>query len=159
MKIYLASRYSRREELAGYAKRLEETGHHVVTARWLQGLHEADERTAAIELRQRFAYEDLADLDEADVLVAFTEEPYKIATRGGRHVELGYALAKGKLVVIVGPVENVFCSLALQYDSFDELLAAMTIERYFNRTLVDIASWMQDVRGSGETGCDPQVVE
>ncbi len=32
-------------------------------------------------------------------------------SRGGRHVEAGYALAKGKYLVLVGPRENVFYSL------------------------------------------------
>ena len=36
MKIYLAARYSRREELCGYRSELEAIG-HTVTSRWLNG--------------------------------------------------------------------------------------------------------------------------
>lgn len=39
MKIYLAARYGRREELAGYRKELEAEG-HIVTSRWLRGNHD-----------------------------------------------------------------------------------------------------------------------
>jgi len=39
MKIYLAARYSRREELAAYRTELEALG-HTVQARWLNGEHQ-----------------------------------------------------------------------------------------------------------------------
>lgn len=39
MKIYLAARYSRREELCGYRSELEARGHRV-QARWLNGEHQ-----------------------------------------------------------------------------------------------------------------------
>lgn len=45
-------------------------------------------------------------------LIAFTERPRaNLASRGGRHVELGMAIALSKTIVIVGPRENVFCTL------------------------------------------------
>ncbi len=43
-------------------------------------------------------------------MVCFTEEPGEYR-RGGSLVELGFALGKGKHVVIVGPAPNVFCTL------------------------------------------------
>ena len=46
-----------------------------------------------------------------DVLVAFSERPLsRDDVRGGRHVELGVALAVGKPVVLVGKPEHVFHS-------------------------------------------------
>ena len=39
MRIYLASRYSRREELCRYRSELEDQG-HTVQARWLNGEHQ-----------------------------------------------------------------------------------------------------------------------
>jgi nucleoside 2-deoxyribosyltransferase len=136
MKIYLAARYSRREELCGYRERLEQLG-HTVTSRWLKGNHQISNEgiplnelglpfrgpdDQAAEMRARFAAEDLADVRTADMLVAFTEEPRSIKTRGGRHVEFGYALALGILVVIVGPEETVFHWGQNQFASFDAFM-------------------------------------
>lgn len=114
MKIYLAARYSRRLELCGYADQLRELGHEV-TSRWLDGHDQIPDEglspEAAPELRIRFAQEDWADLRRADMCIAFTEPPRSTASRGGRHVELGAALAWGKWVIVVGHRENVFCCL------------------------------------------------
>lgn len=118
--VYLAARYSRRLELCGYAAHLEALG-HTVTSRWLLGNHQAENdelhRGAAAE---RFAREDLADLAAAAVVVAFTEPPRTSTSRGGRHVEFGYALALGKPICIVGPRENVFGCLVEQRDTFED---------------------------------------
>jgi len=78
MKIYLASRYSRREELCGYRDDLEYLG-HTVTSRWLDGNHQVDDRglstEAKSEERLRFACEDWEDLKSAEVCISFTEPP------------------------------------------------------------------------------------
>lgn len=125
-KLYFAARYSRRIELCGYRRELDELG-YCVTSRWLNGAHQVDdagqpigdegerlvegredERRLARELRNRFAVEDVEDVRQADILVAFTEQPRSVASRGGRHVEFGLALALGKRMWIVGPRENLF---------------------------------------------------
>ena len=118
MRIYLAARYSRREELNDYKADLEAMG-HVVTSRWLSGEHKWDGEgvehsenddmlTVPPEIAQRFAMDDLEDIDVADALIAFTEVARTGPARGGRHVELGYALGRDLIVFAVGPVENVF---------------------------------------------------
>jgi hypothetical protein len=111
MKIYLASRYSRRKELLGYAKQLERLG-HCITSRWLLGNHSLDDRGLSIEAasaeRTRFACEDWDDLLAADCVISFTEEPRGTTSRGGRHVEFGAAMARGKQCVVIGHRENVF---------------------------------------------------
>lgn len=131
-KIYLAARYSRREELCGYAEDLKRAGHSVMS-RWLEGNHQiadngmpiGDDGEALVEgfsdsekamfLRQQFAMEDLRDIDYSEMLIAFTEPPRSSASRGGRHVEFGYALAQNKPILIVGHKENVFCWLPDPY--------------------------------------------
>lgn len=118
--VYLAGRYDRREELQGYAARLSQLG-FLVTSQWLTGHACADGECTPDELR-RFAREDLVDIDRAGLVVAFTEDPATAGYQsGGRHVELGYALAWGRSVVIVGPRENVFHWLdnVEQFDTFD----------------------------------------
>lgn len=139
--IYLAARYSRRAELCGYRDDLHQRGHEV-TSRWLNGDHQISDNGTPIgedgeslvefgqteraaQLRQHFAIEDLQDVNEAQMLIAFTEPPRSSASRGGRHVELGYALAMDKQVIIVGPRENVFCWLphVEAFETWPEALA------------------------------------
>jgi len=123
MKIYLAARYSRREELAAYRTELEALG-HTVQARWLNGEngdalvegtlrsgeqlseHEQTERAAA--LRTKFALDDWEDVNAAELVINFTEPPRSKANRGGRHVEYGIALANKARVIVVGHRENIF---------------------------------------------------
>jgi hypothetical protein len=114
--VYLAARYSRYEELQGYAEQLVEVG-CLVTSRWIKGDHQVTDdqlknldvgEEAEYPLRVRFAEEDVLDLRAANVIVSFTEPPRSGPSRGGRHVEFGMALAMGKQVVVVGHRENVF---------------------------------------------------
>jgi len=123
MRIYLAARYSRREELCAYREQLQEMGHDV-QARWLNGTHQisdtgtpiGDHGEALIEstdpavdvLRSKFAQDDCEDLVDADLVISFTEPPRSKANRGGRHVEFGMALAMGKRQIVVGFRENLF---------------------------------------------------
>ncbi len=111
MKIYLAARYSRRQELCAVRAILRSAG-HVVTSRWLDGDHQVSDRglseQAEEAARVRFAVEDWEDLLAADCCVSFTEAPRTELTRGGRHVEFGAALALGKRCLVVGHRENVF---------------------------------------------------
>ena len=114
MRIYLAGRFSRREELLGYASELQEAGHEV-TSRWL-AMHDNPRLTREIELARdsidpgaaTFAIADHVDVRRAEALVAFTEpvgdQPF--AGRGGRHVEIGWAQEWGKRVLVIGGIEN-----------------------------------------------------
>lgn len=111
-KIYLAARYSRLRELQGYASDLRALGHEV-TSRWIEGGHQLtdDEQREGVLYAVRgmeFAQHDLDDLLRATVCISFTEAPRSDASRGGRHVEFGIALARGHLCAVVGFRENVF---------------------------------------------------
>ncbi len=110
--IYLAGPYSSRDLLAGYRDELIRVGYKV-RARWLDGAHETDlgvDVETPLADRQRWAREDLADVNECDVLVAFTSAAVGGGGHsGGRHVETGYALGcRNKQVILVGEPENVF---------------------------------------------------
>ncbi len=148
IKIYLAARYSRREELCGYRTQLQQRG-YTVTSRWLNGGHQIDHAGKQIggdgehlvedgtaeeakALRRHFAVEDVEDVYAADMLIAFTEQPRSGHSRGGRHVEFGLAIARGKKVIVVGPRENVFCWLPEieAFDSFEELAASTFAENH-----------------------------
>ncbi len=123
MRIYLAARYSRREELCRYRDQLRSMGHEV-QARWLDGKHQvADDGTpigdhgealveaggdAAAILRAKFAQDDYEDVADSDVVINFTEPSRSRVSRGGRHVEYGVALALNKIILVVGHRENIF---------------------------------------------------
>jgi NTP pyrophosphatase (non-canonical NTP hydrolase) len=127
MQIYLAARYSRRIELCRYREELRYMG-HTVQARWLDGEHqissagipigehgetlvEGDDGSTsarATALRTKFANDDRDDVLGADLMINFTEPPRSDASRGGRHVECGLALANGSTVIVVGYRENIF---------------------------------------------------
>lgn len=124
MKLYLAARYSRIEELNRYKSALESVGFEI-TSRWLLGDHQIDDDGLSVEaehgLRVKFAEEDFNDVIRSEAMIAFTETPRATNSRGGRHVELGMALLRSYIgesgimrkypVVVVGPRENVFCCL------------------------------------------------
>jgi len=108
--VYLAARYSRRAELTGYAEELRSRG-ITVRADWLKGEHDSLDGMVTDAGQAAWATIDRSDIDACGMFVAFTEEPRSGHSRGGRHVELGMALARGKAVTVIGPRENVFCWL------------------------------------------------
>ena len=126
--VYLAARYSRRIELCRYREQLQAIGFKV-QARWLDGKHQIDNLgkpigdtgEALVEndgdastdvknaaLRAKFARDDFEDVMAADIVINFTEPPRSNHSRGGRHVELGIALANRASIIVVGHRENIF---------------------------------------------------
>lgn len=127
-RVYLAARYSRREELCRYREQLRAAGYNV-QARWLDGGHQisnegtpigdhgerlvegdGDQSTEikAAALRSKFAQDDFEDVAAAELVISFTEPPRSNHSRGGRHVEFGIALANKASVIVVGHRENIF---------------------------------------------------
>ena len=106
MKIYLATRYRRIDEMKRRAEDLRNLG-HLVTSRWVDGHHEAP---GALDDPSwpGIAQEDVDDVRAADVVVSFTQ---KRGGGGGRHVEFGLGLGLGKRLVLVGPREHLFHTL------------------------------------------------
>lgn len=97
MKIYLAHNFKARWWLRDYKVLLEKMG-HTVTSRWLIQNYPAN-RTC--EEEQKFALEDLEDIDEADALILFVDQ-YEDTPGKGKFMEFGYALAKGKEIYLHG---------------------------------------------------------
>ncbi len=113
MRVYLAAQFARMPELGGYAVELEIAG-IAATSRWLLGGHEwvgTSDDDIPVDRLARFAQDDLADIEAADIIVCFTESPGSGPARGGRHFEAGYAYAAGKPIVVVGGIENIFYAL------------------------------------------------
>lgn len=126
MRIYLAARNYRLDELRGYADDLRTMGHEV-TSRWLQGRHQAP---ASLDHPQwaSIAQEDVDDLAAADALISITE-PSR-GGGGGRHVEFGLGLAWGKRMLLVGAAENLFHTLPSveAYPTWEAALAGLRSE-------------------------------
>lgn len=110
MKLYLAGKYQSRLQLVEYAKELVSNYGHEITSRWLDGSHDGFADALTSEVRQRFALEDLEDLMAADAVLFFSP-PQMEPGRGGRHVEFGIAYQARKILVVIGPKENVFHDL------------------------------------------------
>lgn len=123
MRIYLAARYDRQAEMREWREALVAAGHEVVSS-WLDGPAPDAEDRLDDDVQARWAQVDMVDLRNADALITATEEPSVGYTTGGRHVELGLALAWGKRVYLVGPEENAFHHLpeVTQHHDLPELL-------------------------------------
>ncbi len=118
IKVYLASRYSRHEEMQGVRDILRAFGIEV-TSRWIdchpdvvgdfgssftpRDLNSKPDECALL------GQHDIDDLRAADTVISFTSGD---GGKGGRHVEFGMAHALGKRLIVVGPRENVFHTLA-----------------------------------------------
>ena len=126
MRVYLAARYSRIDELAVYAGQLRGAGHEV-TSRWLLGGHWVGDGGLGTAVVSAYALEDYFDLSAADTVVSFTEGPGTGVTRGGRHVEFGMAVALGKRLLVVGPRETIFHTLpqVQHFEDWGGALAAL----------------------------------
>ena len=104
MKVYIAALYSTNDNAAAEAVRqLVEAGHES-TAQWINGAEETRTQAEA-------AVMDLEDVDRADALILLALPIGTLYKGGGRHFEMGYAVARGKKVIVVGDYETVFCHL------------------------------------------------
>lgn len=105
MKVYIAASFKNREGAKAWKDGLEAKG-MTITSRWIENhLEDLDPLTDV--QRAQEAVHDLEDIDAADVLL-FLNTPEIPSTSGGQHLEMGYALAKGKPVYLVGPQTSVF---------------------------------------------------
>jgi nucleoside 2-deoxyribosyltransferase len=109
VRIYLAARYSRRNEMRIHASELERLGFEV-TSRWLEEDKPLTQNLGddSPTFYQETAQNDLGDIDNSDTMIFFAEDPRVGTPRGGRHVEFGYAYATGKRMVVIGAPENIF---------------------------------------------------
>jgi nucleoside 2-deoxyribosyltransferase len=123
MKIYIAACFPQQSEVQEKALDLENIG-HTVTSRW-RFQKPIGVTGGEAEFADHFlqcAIVDLQDIDDADVLILLTGE---VSRSGGKHVETGYAAAKGKRVMLVGPCENVFHWLFERHANWQQCLESL----------------------------------
>jgi len=132
MRIYICASYARKERASNFAARVEALSQNAyeVVSTWHEEAPNADDGIndgLDIPSQKKFAKQDFHEIDEADILIAFTEPAGSPLGRGGRHVETGYAHGVGVDVWIIGPVENIFHALSDNriYSNEDEALTAL----------------------------------
>ena len=103
-KIYLAARYSLRFAMQDEAKKLNNAGYDVISS-WIYG-DEEDQLTP--EGLHKIAQKDIDQVRDCDILVTFSEPAGSYNRGGGRHTELGLAMAWDKPCVLIGPKEQIF---------------------------------------------------
>jgi len=132
MRVYLAAQYPRRNEMRTVAGILH-ANNIDVTSRWIfldtapldSSLNDLTPNENLLE-----AYRDRNDIDAADTLVFFAEDPNVGFPRGTRMVEFGYAMGKGKRLIVISGPENVFQYFpeVVHYASLGDFLDAEGIQ-------------------------------
>lgn len=112
-RVYLSARYEWAKRMQKAASLLEHEGIEV-TSRWIRDNFKGIGVIAAAKM-------DLEDVERADTLICFADKTHR---GGGRHIELGYALALGKKLFVVGASETLFHELLQVHvvKNFDEIL-------------------------------------
>ena len=124
MKIYLAARFARREELAQHRKELNTLGHEVVSS-WLWRDDTPYEQLSGSQ-RMTAAVVDHLDLDRAEMIVLFADTGATYS-HGGKHTEWGIALEAEKYAVLIGEEEQIFHYLpqVRQYGAWEQFINAL----------------------------------
>lgn len=132
-RFYVSARFGRQEEARRVADQVAAATGWECTASWLTVNPGEDEaaHTDPTVMREA-AWNDLSDIGRADIMFCLTEvygPPKDLSAlvplswaRGGRHVEVGYALTRIP-VILIGPRENVFHGLCHQAATVDEAIA------------------------------------
>lgn len=132
MKVYLAARFSRKDEMRMLAQSLALQG-VTVTSRWLKETVPATAELSDLTpyYAREVSFDDIEDIRECDSFVLFTESPDEAFKRGGRHWETGFAYGIGKPVILCGPRENIFHFLpnVTQLNDVTELKSFLAPER------------------------------
>jgi len=115
--VYIAASFPRKEEAQALCEQLEASGKYSVQSTWHKP-RENPEYDACKEHAER----DFWQVAESGMLIQFTGDSL---TKGGRHSELGLALAWKKVVYLVGPREQVFHSMIPDERIFENVSEAV----------------------------------
>lgn len=149
IKVYLAAPYAKRDSIRDLVLPDLAKVDATHTSSWLEEEHEITDGTigAATDLDDMavsgHALVDFYDIDRSDVFVLFTADWFGYeGPSSGRHVETGYALAKGKHVIVLGEPENIFHRISTgQIEMVDDwnsvLLAIQRFEIHQLRETLD----------------------
>jgi hypothetical protein len=149
--VYLAARYTRKEEMRDYRDQLHVRG-ITVTSSWLDEPEPANVTLKKVskKKRRRYAGRDVEDIGRARAIVFFSEQGD--TPRGGRHVEFGIAVAirlaqsvctpKSELyrIIVIGQEENIFHYLPFVevYPSWEDFLELVANEALTPREVASV---------------------
>lgn len=130
MKFYVASKFDNYKRVRVVCQRLRMLG-HTITFDWTVGREFDNFGRCVVDVKSLpamdqmfFAVEDMNGAKEADVLILLIEEDMC-----GALMEVGMALASGKLVFVVGEVKRWTIFYALRqcvfFDSIDDVYHAI----------------------------------
>ena len=120
MKFYIAASLNAKDEATGLANALRDQG-YTVTSRW-HDIETGYNRTHR-ELQESLQM-DIDDLEDAAELIHLSETR---SSGGGADGEVGYAVARGMRIHVIGPRKNIFhwhdkCRVYAGYAEFMEAL-------------------------------------
>lgn len=117
MKIYLCAQFKEQVLMREWRRLLHNAG-HTVTSRWLDVSGECTETIYAGDAADM----DLADIDISDIVISHTLNRGDLFTGGGRHIEYGYAMRAGKILINIGGKESVFHSKANYFPTIEKAI-------------------------------------
>jgi hypothetical protein len=121
MKVYIAASFPRMEEAQNLGLKLEAMGFEI-TSYWHQGGETASEYHSGVR-----ALRDYLAVERSELFIELVGDLHK--SRGGRHCELGLALAWNKKIMLVGSIDDcIFTNLPYlpRFESVEALLARLT---------------------------------
>jgi len=109
MKVYIAGKYESRARLREESHAIQVKGHRMLST-WMNETATREEGLEIPDYALLAAKRDVEEVTDADLFIVDT---FDVSTTGGRHVEMGLALASGVPVWVVGPLGgNIFHTLA-----------------------------------------------
>jgi len=113
--IYLSAAYGRFHDMRKACKKLEESGKFRVVSTW----HNEIEPNGTPGSKE--TWQDLQDLNNAELIVLFLFENIWARSKGGKAFEAGFASAKGKPIVTIEEGEIVHFIKTLRVGHYDTL--------------------------------------
>jgi hypothetical protein len=124
LRIYIAGKFSSRHRLRQYKQVLKDRGYDVLST-WIDKDGDDASLAPTLELCKAEAERDKYEVFNSNIFILDT---FDESSSGGREVELGMAAEqamsdrKGKYILIVGPVRNVFHATHARFENWEELL-------------------------------------
>lgn len=117
-RVYLSASMRMVEQMRLTARNLRQLGLDVVST-WHDEPARTDDPDGWGPIAEEMALRCLSDLEAADAVIMFSRAP---SSTGGAHLEVGYAMALGRRVVVVGPRPSIFYHLVPSVQGLAEAL-------------------------------------